>query len=193
VSVYKTSNSGLLTKREYTSFLAGNEQFEPPSYESIQTVTVGAGGASTITFSSIPSTYTHLQIRSFIKGSSNDQDIWVNFNGDTTSNYSQHRLYGDGASAVSGGLASGSKIEYFGRSGSGTSVFGPSIVDILDYKDTNKFKTIRSLTGWDNNGSGFVMFTSGNWRLTSAITSMVITPQSGTFAQYSSFALYGIK
>lgn len=177
----------------YASQISGHLFAPTGAYDSIATTTVGAGGASTVTFSSIPSTYTHLQVRTFIKGSADDQDVWVNFNADTATNYSEHRIYGDGASVVSGGATSTAKIEYFGRSGSGTSVFGPSIVDILDYANTSKYKTIRSLTGWDNNSSGFVMFTSGNWRSTSAITSMVITPQSGTFAQYSSFALYGIR
>lgn len=176
----------------YASQMSGH-LFEPAGgYDALWSTTLSAS-TSSITISNIPQTYRHLQVRTFIKGSSNDQDVWVNFNGDTASNYSEHRIYGNGASIVSGGLAPSSKIEYFGRSGSGTSVFGPSIVDILDYGNTNKYKTIRSLTGWDNNGSGFIMFTSGSWRSTDAITSMLIQPQGGTFSQYSSIALYGIK
>lgn len=176
----------------YASQISGHLWEPAGAYDALWSTTLTTS-ASSITISNIPQTYRHLQVRTFIKGSSNDQDVWVNFNGDTASNYSEHRIYGNGSSVVSGGLAPSSKIEYFGRSGSGTSVFGPSIVDILDYGNANKYKTIRSLTGWDNNGSGFIMFTSGSWRSTAAITSMLIQPQGGTFSQYTSIALYGIK
>ena len=77
---------------------------------------------------------------------------------------------------------------------SSASTFGTFIVDILDYKDTNKYKTIRGLAGTDNNGSGSVYFSSGLWMSTSAITRIDLAPNAGTlFNQNSSFALYGIK
>ena len=68
------------------------------SYESIATVTVGAGGSSSISFSSIPSTYKHLQIRSINLSSSTDNNILMRFNSDSGANYSRHYVYGDGAS-----------------------------------------------------------------------------------------------
>jgi hypothetical protein len=72
--------------------------------------------------------------------------------------------------------------------------FGGFIVDILDYTSTNKNKTIRCLCGFDANGSGNLGLVSGLWRNSgSAITSLELFPQSGVIAQYSSFALYGIK
>jgi hypothetical protein len=76
--------------------------------------------------------------------------------------------------------------------------FGVSIVDILDYANTNKYKTVRVLSGVDFNGTlagygGYVGPLSGNWRNTSAITSIKINAQTGNFTQYSQFALYGIK
>ena len=162
------------------------------SMDAISAITLSSA-QSTITFSNIPQTYTHLQVRFIAATSVADQDIWVNFNADTASNYSEHRFYTNGTTITSGGLASQGKIEYFGRSGSGSNVFASNIVDIPDYTNTNKYKTIRSNFGWDNNTTAFVMYSSGSWRNTNAITSMVITPQSGTFSQYSSFALYGIK
>ena len=70
-------------------------------------------------------------------------------------------------------------------------IFGTFIVDILDYANTNKYKTMRALDGFDANGSGYAVLWSGNWRSTSAVSTITIT--GGTFAQYSSFALYGIK
>jgi hypothetical protein len=71
--------------------------------------------------------------------------------------------------------------------------FGTFILDILDYKDTNKYKTARSLDGSDANGSGEISLRSGSWRNTAAITSITLTPTGTGIAQYSSFALYGIK
>jgi len=162
------------------------------SYESIATVTVGAGGSSTITFSSIPSTYTHLQIRGIARTATN-VSLGLRFNSDTASNYSRHYLNGNGASAGAGGGAS-STSAYAGTTATATSAFGANVIDVLDYKDTNKYKTIRALSGGDNNGSGFVQFMSGSWRNTNAVSNIDIFQVDGdTITQYSSFALYGIK
>jgi hypothetical protein len=155
-------------------------------------VQVGSAGASTVSFSSIPSTYTHLQIRIMSLNSSAASDYKFTFNSDTGANYSKHSLYGSGASAASGNEASASYIAG-GLTGSSTNP-GVGITDILEYKNTNIYKTVRSLQGYDTNGSGgYLFFTSGSWRNTNAITSITITPYSGTINQYSSFALYGIK
>ena len=168
------------------------------SYESIATTTVGAGGASSVTFSSIPSTYKHLQIRMIARAggaTAADTDIKMQFNSDTAANYSQHYLYGSGTAAA----ASGSANTAYAQGGDvvlggiAANIFSAGIIDILDYADTNKYKTSRVLTGFDANGSGYVWFESGNWRSTSAISSIVLTPFSSTFSQYSSFALYGVK
>lgn len=183
----KISNSGLVSAK-YNALSADNNYME-----TIASTTL-TGSASTITFSNIPQGYKHLQVRHTVKASVDDQDVWVNFNGDTGSNYSEHRIYANqAATIVSGGATSTSKIEYFGRTGAGANVFGANIVDILDYSNSNKNKTIRGLLAWDNNSSSFVMYTSGCWYNTAPITSMVIQPQSGTFSQYSRFSLYGIK
>ena len=157
------------------------------SYESISTVTVGAGGTSTITFSSIPSTYKHLQIRALAITSVVSQGAVVQFNGDSGANYKYHSLYGDGSAAAA---TNGSGvIAPFFMGG----VFSPgsAVIDILDYANTNKYKTVRSLDGYDANGSGYVDLTSGLWLSTAAITSITLT--RSTIQQYSSFALYGIK
>jgi hypothetical protein len=163
-------------------------------YESIATVTVGAGGASSISFSSIPSTYQHLQLRGITKNASSSNFAAMRFNSDTGSNYSAHYLDGDGSSITAGG-ASNYDRSYFGytSTSSQTNIFGVSIIDILDYKDTNKFKTVRILTGIDANGSGTIEFSSSSWRSTSAITDINIFFSSTNFAQYSQVALYGIK
>ena len=162
------------------------------SYESIATITIGAGGSATAEFTSIPSTYTHLQIRSMNIFSLGDQAIGVQVNSDTTANYSYHRLYGNG-SAVSADAGTSTSTMYLTFGASSTNKEAPSIIDLLDYANTNKYKTFRCLSGSDANGNGFVALTSGSWRSTSAITSVKLTASGGVFNQYSSFALYGIK
>ena len=170
------------------------------SYESIATVSVGAGGSSTISFTSIPSTYKHLQIRTMSRvtgAGSGAQDSYIYFNSDTTdSNYYSHQLYGTGSSAGAGGGNSSGNGGIISQTNGGTgSVFGVGIMDILDYATANKNRVCRTLGGVDSNSTnGFIELTSVLWNNTAAITSITIKPTSGTdFMQYSSFALYGIK
>ena len=167
----------------------------PVSYESIATVTVGSGGVSGVTFSSIPSTYTHLQLRCMAKSSyagSGAVNGGMQLNGDTNgSNYSSHNLYGDGSTAGSQGAANYNGQSWFFPQ-SGDNGWAIAVFDILDYKDTNKYTTVRGLTGFDNNGSGRISLTSSNWRNTAAVTSITL-PSEPLWVQYSSFALYGIK
>lgn len=169
------------------------------SYESISTTTVGAGGTSTITFSSIPSTYKHLEIRSFgANSATNNQYVKLVFNSDTGANYAEHHLSGNGSTANAGANASFNNGGlYFGMGLPGTllsNVFGAGVTTILDYANTNKYKTVRSLDGFDGNGSGGVEIVSSLWQSTSAITSITLTVNgSNNFQQYSHFALYGIK
>jgi hypothetical protein len=163
----------------------------PTDYESIATVTVGAGGSSTFTFSSIPSTYTHLQVRASWLNSANSNN-WFRLNGDTGANYAGHELGGDGSSAYASAYSSNSEGALFAYASTSTAA-GVAVIDILDYNDTNKFKTTRTLSGQDRNGSGLIALRSSLWRSTSAVTSLTFYSQSGSFSQYSSFALYGIK
>ena len=166
------------------------------SYESIATVTVGAGGSSSISFSSIPSTYKHLQIR-LIAFEANDKLIRIRANSDTGANYTYHALEGNGSSASASGGASKSALDFmYNYAASGYSANSPTvgIIDILDYQNTNKYKTVRSLGAIDYNGAGVIRLESGAWLSTSAISTITLDAyNAGTFAQYSSFALYGVK
>jgi hypothetical protein len=162
------------------------------SYESIATVTVGAGGASSVEFTSIPSTYQHLEIRWIAKAASGTR-LRLQINGDTATNYSTHLLIGDGSGVASIGAANEAKIAISAATSGTSGVFCAGVVSVLDYKDSNKFKTVRTLSGIDNNGSGEVALNSGAWRSTSAVTSLKFYWDSGNLDQYSSFALYGIK
>ena len=180
------------------SMLVGNSPYIPSDYESIATTTVGAGGSSTISFTSIPSTYTHLQIRVFARDSRAVafDNLLLQINTDTGSNYADHFLYGDGGgSVISGNSVSDTSIRSGTMTGASSSanIFGANIIDILDYASTNKYKTIRALSGADANGSGQTVLRSGLWLNTNAITTLTFTPGGGNFTQYSSFALYGIN
>lgn len=174
-------------------------------FDSIATVTVGSGGVSSVSFTSIPSTYQHLQIRAIPqtnRATYGIDQMVVRLNSDTGStSYANHTTWGDGSAANSAGA--GDRDELFNLNGSvGTSTggsFGGLIIDVLDYANTNKYKTARALSGVDINGTlagfgGRVGIYSGLWKNTNAITSISFAPSIGTlFTQYSSFALYGIK
>ena len=169
------------------------------SYESIATVNVGGGGSSTLSFTSIPSTYKHLQIRLLAKAAptaaSAAYDLRLAFNSDTTgTNYNEHYLYGDGAS-VGAGVNTNNRIIGTSTGSASTSTFAVNVYDILDYQNSNKYKTVRSLVGWDANGSGQVTFMSQVWMNTAAINAISIDFNGGSpsFGQYTQAALYGIK
>lgn len=168
----------------------------PNSYFSIATTTLGSTTGS-ITFSSIPSTYTHLQLREISRGGvvESDDTIYATFNGDTAANYSFHNLLGTGSAAFANAGTSQSNIQIsrIAEASLASNIYNATVIDILDYTNTNKYKTTKSLSGWDGNGSGDIRFISGNWRSTSAITSITLTPGSGSFLQYTQFALYGVK
>jgi NAD(P)H-dependent flavin oxidoreductase YrpB (nitropropane dioxygenase family) len=162
------------------------------SFESIATAS-GTGSSGTISFTSIPTDYTHLQIRG-LNNDSTGYFVYMQFNSDTGSNYTIHQLYGNGSSAAAYGGASSSYI-YAGVAGYGGSAYvAPLIIDILDYKNTNKYKTCRMLTGFDSNGTytGYVQFNSGLWMNTNAITRIDLK-MTGNFSTTATFALYGIK
>jgi len=163
------------------------------SFESIATTTVGAGGASSITFSSIPSTYRHLQIR--LSSNAGSNDIIYQFNGDTGANYVRHYIYGNGDGAVAGASLSdsGGSIAYAPLTAN-TNIFGAAIFDVLDYTNTSKNTTTRSFTGFDAaNGTALIVLYSGLWLNTAAVSSIVMRPVSGNFNQYTQAALYGVK
>lgn len=168
----------------------------PDDFESIATHYVSSGTVASVTFSSIPQTYKHLQIRTFSRTSSN-KNIRAYFNGDTSNTTAAfHILYGTGSSVAAEGYASGSNTAMllaYEASGTATSSFGTSVIDILDYTNTNKYTTVKVLSGNDANGSGQVAIGSRLWINTNAITSIELLPPSDNFQQYSHFALYGIK
>ena len=200
--VYKLSANSVRNGRTvYGSMLAGNTTYVPAAFESIATVTVGSGGAADVEFTSIPGTYKHLQIRYIARATTASGAAAYNWgylrvNGNSA-NYATHYLFGEGSS-VSAGAETGNQFNYmYTTSNNATSnTFAVAVIDILDYANTDKNKTFRYLGGWDVNGAGgYSMYQSGLWANTSAITSIKFQglQSSGNFAQYSHFALYGIK
>lgn len=166
-------------------------------YESIQTYTVGAGGQASITFSSIPSTYKHLQVRGIARTSNTEINLQIRLNGDTGGNYMAHNLQGDGSTAGGYSSSTGGTNMFLLRVATNSTTagtFGAGVIDVLDYANTNKNTTLRSLTGYDANGSGFINLLSGLWLNTAAVNSIQIYNAGGAnLAEYSTFALYGVK
>lgn len=167
------------------------------AYDALATVTVPSGGVASVTFAGIPTGYKHLQVRLFAKTNTapNFYDtIVMRLNSDTASNYSYHFIEGYNSSISSQNATSMGFMQFYSIGGNAnSSMFGAQIIDLLDYQNTNKFKTLRQLGGFDGNtAGGSLYFSSGLWQSTSAITSITFS-NSQTFSQYSSFALYGVK
>jgi hypothetical protein len=162
-------------------------------YESIQSYTIGTA-QSVVSFTSIPSTYKHLQIRVLYKNTTSQSNVRMTYNNDTAANYSWHELDGYGQpSPEAGGNANASFMSII-LGASGTTNQAVGITDIIEYANTNIYKTCKTLTGADTNGGiDYILFRSGSWRNTNAITRIDLTASAGNFGQYSSIALYGIR
>jgi hypothetical protein len=182
------------------SLLAGNAFFQPTSFESIATAT-GTGSSSSLTFSSIPSTYKHLQIRLLTRansGSGNNAVVGLQFNSDTSASYTRHQLRGDGSSTSAfGNTGNTNAFVTSGSAGVGAlaNAMGVSIIDIQDYASTTANKTVRSFTGMDlNSVDGQILLTSSLWINTAAINAITVLHPSGqNFTTSTVASLYGIK
>lgn len=168
-----------------------------PAFEAIASSTLGTA-TSTVTFSSIPGTYEHLQLRCYARSTGNTQytHIQTRYNSSSSSIYDDHYLYGNGSGAVVD-AGTGQTFHYLFRipgSTAASNCFGVYVVDILDYASTNKNKVTRLISGWNQNTTvGEVWFTSHNWRSTSAITSIELVSGDTNFAVGSVFSLYGLR
>ena len=161
----------------------------PKTYEPIATTTVGTA-TNTITFSSIPGTYTDLVLVFVGTGTSvNQEGLYVQFNSDTTSNYSQTYLRGTGSVISSPRQSNVTKI--FLCSNTTDSGMNNAIMHIMNYANTttNKTTLLRS-----NDPSARLEAVVGLWRKTpEAINTITITPDSGTIDTGCIFSIYGIK
>ena len=155
-----------------------------------------ASSASSVTFSSISSTYKHLQLRFTAKSASAGGDnLRMQFNSDTANNYAVHYLTGSGSSVASGNAVPWNTALYAQMPSAAhtTDAFGAGIIDILDYGSTNKNKTIRNISG-SASTFNIIALTSGVWLNTAVITSLNVYMGTGSnIIAGSRFSLYGIR
>jgi hypothetical protein len=171
----------------YKNMLVGNDAFSPGAYDLISTQVLGSSAAS-VTFSSIPQTYRHLQIRYVYQPVSGNATLQARFNSDASSVYNTHQL-GGGGSSVFSAYSTGTEISQLGYANSLTGYEGFGVIDILDYANTSKNTTTRAFRGRIDG----VVLASGLWRNTAAVTSIFLNTDSSTFNTNSRFSLYGIK
>jgi hypothetical protein len=211
-NIFKMSNAGgFKSLTRYWDMLAGNTVWNPWSptgaYDALATVTVPSGGVSSVTFSGIPAGYKHLQIRTLTqtnRATYNLDSFGMTFNGVGGTSYATHYMQANNqnnGTVNAGYTTNAASLSPFCDTTSSTGVggFGAAVIDILDYANTSKYKTVRALSGGDSNGgnSGYyadVELSSGLFMNTSAISSITFFPTfSSLFNQYSQFALYGVK
>jgi len=155
------------------------------TYEPIATTTLGSA-AATITFSSIPATYTDLRLVLVGNNGVGSNSTYLRFNSDTGSNYSRTKLEGDGSAAASGRNTSGTYIIV----GDNRTTIGLQTMDIFSYAGSTN-KTVLCSTANDTNGAGTINVTVGLWRNTSAITTIVLSI-ADPFSAGTTATLYGI-
>jgi hypothetical protein len=170
----------------------------PNTYTLIASSTVGAGGASSIDFTSIPATYTDLLVVHSLRGTQTAvyQQARIQFNGDTGSNYTYKYLEGSGASAYSGGGTSTSTLVLGNTCGNGATAntFGNGQFYIPNYTSSNQKSVSVETCAETNASTQYMDLIAGLWTGTSAITSIKLYPDSTyTWLQYSTAYLYGIK
>lgn len=165
----------------------------PATYDSIATTTLGT--AATITFSSIPSTFTDLRV--VLVGTSefsSANQLRVILNSDTNTNYSYTNLYGTGTTATSFTSANAFNMQINANNTNFSNVTPTTFaIDFFEYKNTGVQKTFLSQFDMDLNGSGSVCYTVGLWRNTAAINNIQFLSGGGNFAVGTTATLYGIK
>ena len=167
------------------------------SFESISTTTL-ASNTSTVNITSIPSTYTHLQLRVMLRSTTaaTFASIGLRINGDgpAANNYSQHSMTGNGTATSGSGspIRDNMVIGTFAAASATGGLFGVAVIDILDYANTDKYKTIRSIAGVAGYSAGMY---SGLYKSTTAISAISFRDNSDAtnILAGSTIALYGIK
>lgn len=178
----------------WASQMSGHLFAPAGAYDALASVTLGSA-ASSITFAGIPTGYKHLQIRFMGLTAASGKVCVARFNSDSTASYTWHYLNGQGTTASAGNATGNTYARFFGQN-IGTNTTNPtvSVIDILDYANTSKNKTMRALSGSDDNGSGEVSLESSLWINTSAINSITLSLNDGSnYSTYTQAALYGVK
>jgi hypothetical protein len=163
------------------------------TYTLIQKTTVGSAGAASITFSSIPQTFTDLVVKVSARSSGSDpyEDLGIYFN-NTTSNLTWRWLYGTGSAGAS--TLGSTRYSAITTANSATaSTFGNTEIYIPNYASPN-YKSFSVDSVPENNATGTLMvLAAGLWSDTAAITRIDLNPEAGNFMQYTSASLYGVS
>ena len=154
--------------------------------------------SSGLTFSNIPQGYQDLMLVTFARTdyATTTQEIAFTFNSDASAKYSMTWLYGDGSSALSSRVTAltYAYARYACAGSSATAgVYASSVFHILNYKNSSTNKTVLQRSAVDLNGSGATNLSAWMYASTSPITSIVISPNGGTFVAGSTTTLYGIR
>lgn len=152
------------------------------TYTPIASVTLSSAQSS-VTFSGIPQTYTDLVLVGNIDAT-DYTSVWLQFNGDTASNYSRTILVGDGTSATSERTSNGSNMAI----GTANTEWGVSIFNVMNYSNSTTYKT--AIARGNNNSQ--TRAGVGLWRNTAAVTSLTVGISSADFASGTTFNLYGV-
>jgi hypothetical protein len=160
-----------------------------------------SGSASTITLSSIPNTFSHLRLHIYARvDGSSGTNMPIRFNGDATgANYRVHYVGGSVGSNFSGDFGASPSYGDVGWAAGSTDTansYGFSVVDILDYTNTNKYKTVRAINGvlqTASTGAGLAGLWSSLWMSTSAINSITLLTSAGNFLTNTTVSIYGIS
>lgn len=165
------------------------------TYSKLASYTVGSSGINEVSFLAIPQNYTDLIIKLSARTTRAylEDSLFMKFNNDSGSNYSKRILYGNGATAASGGGSSSNMDFYICGDTATASTFSNVGVLIPNYNSSNyKSASVDSVT--ENNATtSMTWLLAGVWNNSSAINSITFTPNAGTLKQYSTFTLYGVK
>lgn len=197
MGVDKLSTAGIVNYQKYDDFLAGNVAYQP-AYEWLETTVVGSGGAASVTFSNLNSTYgstyQHLQLRFTVRGtrSADTADLRLRINS-SSSTYPVHYLVGNGSTVTSTSDPFTSiYLSTFPANTGTANSFAAGVTDFLDAFETTKNKTVRNLSGRLAANSQ-IMLGSGLLISTNAIDSISVFPNFDNIAQFSRFSLNGLR
>lgn len=187
MAIERLSQASIGAINKYSSMMAGS--IWQTDFQFIGSQLVSSPAAS-VTFSGIDQSFRHLQIRCTFRNTANSMDGYLTFNGGTS--YAYHELVGGGGSASANTLTNATVLRPFTSpmNVDGAGIFGTSIVDVLDYTNTNKNKTTRTLYGQIGTNMAATL-SSGVYLSTSAVTSLTFSLSGGNFQIGSRFSLYG--
>ena len=165
------------------------------TYTLIASNTVGSGGATSIDFTSIPSTYTDLCFVWSMRQNTTDLSQYIRFNNDSGSNYSYRTLYGDGSNANSTSASSQTGIAFWSTAHSGhtASTFSNTLMYVPNYTSSNQKSVSMDFVAENNGTTAPMALTVGLWTGTAAINRVTFVPFGANFVQYSSVYMYGIS